>query len=94
MVKLNINELEDNDLVIYEDYDVEFKHNTNGVHSLPVLLADKRLPTGVCLKQFTHILSLSDKEIRCFVVKTTDEDFNYWNDMPKCRAYGSNVITQ
>lgn len=90
MQELDINELSDGDLVIYMDLDVEFKHNSNRVYISPVMIADKRLPYGTELKDFTHKVTNSEngKIFYCFIVKTTDEDYEYWNNMPNCTPYG------
>ena len=50
MQQLIVNELADGDLVIYEDLDVEYKHNTGKLHTVPTMIADKRLPYGTQLK--------------------------------------------
>ena len=90
MQELNINELNDGDLVIYMDLDVEFKHNSNKIHSVPAMMADKRLPYGTELKDFSHKVTNPEtgKVFYCFIVKTTDEDYEYWNNIPGCTPYG------
>ena len=88
MQELNINKLNDGDLVIYEDLDVEFKHNSNKVHSSPSMCTNHRLPYGTKLKTFTHKVTMGSVYIKCFVVKTTDDDFEYWSTIPNCTPYG------
>ena len=90
MQQLIVNELADGDLVIYEDLDVEYKHNTSKLHTAPTMIADKRLPYGTQLKEMTHSVTnnTTNKEFKCFIVRTTDEDYNYWNFMTQCTAYG------
>ena len=88
MEQLNISELSDGDLVIYADLDMEFKHNSDKCHTPPCLVPRRRLPFGTQLKPFTHFVTTATGKLECFVVRTTDVDFDFYDSHPNCTPYG------
>lgn len=75
----NINSLADGDLVVYEDFYVELKFNSVAVFSPATMLPTHRLPGDTELKPMTHCVNKGKpSEIRCFIVRTTDPDYNKW----------------
>lgn len=88
MSELNINELSDGDLVIYADLDMEFKHNSNKYHTPPRLIPLRRLPFGTQLKPFMHFVTTNAGNLECFIVRTTDADYEFYDSHPNCTPYG------
>jgi len=86
--ELNINYLADGDLVIYEDSDVEFKHKSNSFNSSR-LVTEHRLPYGTILPDMKYVVNKgTEKELKCAVVKTDDEKYEFYNSIPNCTPYG------
>jgi hypothetical protein len=85
--ELNINYLSDGDLVIYEDADVEFKHHSH-LHNAR-MVPEHRLPYGISLPNMQYVVNKdSPNQIQCAVVKTSDEQYNYYNNIQGCTPYG------
>ena len=82
--EFNINELQDGDIVIYEDRDREVKHNTNKVHTNPRMIGNGKLDKDVPLKSFTHVLTTEmGNKFKLFIINLYDEQYDIFKKKDK-----------
>ena len=87
MKELNINYLNDGDLVIYQDSDVEVKHHSH-LHNAR-MVPQHRLPYNTPLPKMQYVVNKdTPNQIECAVVKTSDEQYDYYNNLEGCTLYG------
>jgi len=78
--EFNINELVDDDIVIYEDRDIEFKNNTHSVYTNGKMLPRGVLEDDIDMREFTHVLTVSStKKYKLFIVKIDDEEYDIYS---------------